>query len=55
MKKKSKRIDLCGDSKPSFDLIPKDLRQVSAGAGAVIDPSGLPGALTAPDPDSSSS
>jgi len=55
MKKKPKRIDLCGDSKPSCDLAPKNLRQVSAGAGAAIDPSGLPGALTGSDPGSSSS
>jgi hypothetical protein len=54
MKKKPKRIDLCGDSKPSFDLVPKDLRQASAGRGAAIDPSGLPGALTPSDPGSSS-
>jgi hypothetical protein len=54
MKKKPKRIGLCGDSKPTFDVIPKDLRQATAGHGAAIDPSGLPGALTPSDPDSSS-
>ncbi|HKH46186.1 MAG TPA: hypothetical protein VKM72_16110 [Thermoanaerobaculia bacterium] len=54
MKKKTKRIGLCGDSKPSFDLVPNDLRQASAGAGAAIDPSGLPHALTPSDPGSSS-
>jgi hypothetical protein len=54
MKKKAKRIGLCGDSKPTFDLVPNDLRQVSAGRGAAIDPSGLPGALTPSESGSSS-
>jgi hypothetical protein len=47
MKKKPKQISLRGDSKPSLDLVPQNqLQEASAGAGAGIDPSGLPGALT---------
>jgi hypothetical protein len=49
MIKKKKGFGLCGDSKPSLDLVPNQLRAVRAGAGASITPSGAP-TLTAPLP-----
>jgi hypothetical protein len=49
MIKKKKSFGLCGDSKPSLDLAPSQLRAARAGAGASITPSGTP-ALTAPLP-----
>jgi hypothetical protein len=42
MKTQSKRSGFCGTSKVSLDLVPGQLGKVVGGAGAAIDPSGLP-------------
>jgi hypothetical protein len=50
MRKQEKRLGLCGNSRPFLDLMSDHLREIRAGAGASITPSGAPVSLVAPSP-----